>query len=494
MSAPRERMASTLLLAYASSGVSQLANQGFFFILLRYAAIESVGIYSWAIAVATIYTYVMDLGLSPFLVRELSSCQYRLKTVLLATLVLRAPVLLLGGGALAVWAILRPTGSAELWTLGLVLLAYIVQMVDGGLVPWFQARHRQNAANLLALVVPLGRLASVVAVLLLYKEVTLAQVVWISLLTQVAGTCCLILGARRCQARLPAATDNGPAEGSVRQLLRNFRARGPGLAVMYSLNVLQARLDWILVSALISHVALASYSVANKVVEMAMLVAAIWARTSFPWLSRAGQDTGLQQQLGFLRRLFIISCGFTGIMLFFWSPPLLEMFFGTKYVDARVSLGLLTMATAFFMLNQYFLYDLLSLGLEKSYTLIIAAVSLGQVAINVILLPRIGVEGAALALMVTGVLMHAGQMLLLVRAGQLVLREVVRMEVFIITLAGGLAAAWVFHVSVLPGTASMFGLAAVLGLTLILQPGDKERLSALWRQARQLLGSASPGS
>ena len=84
MSAPRERMASTLLLAYASSGVSQLANQGFFFILLRYAAIESVGIYSWAIAVATIYTYVMDLGLSPFLVRELSSCQYRLKTVLLA--------------------------------------------------------------------------------------------------------------------------------------------------------------------------------------------------------------------------------------------------------------------------------------------------------------------------------------------------------------------------------------------------------------------------
>jgi len=416
MSKPRERMASTLLLAYASTGVSQVANQVFFFILLRYLPVESVGIYSWVVAVATIYTYVMDLGLASFLVGELSNRAYRLRTLLQAVLLLRAPVLLLGGLLLAVWAAVSEPSALELWALGMVTLTYVVQMVDGAVVPWFQAAHRQNAANLLSLFVPLARMACIVALLAAGRAMTLTQVAWISLLTQVAGTIILVYAARRNQAAMPAPLESG----TVRQLLSNFRQRGPGLAIMYCLNVLQARLDWILVSVLVSHVALASYSVANKVIEMAMLMASIWARTSFPWLSRSdAQSPAVQRQLGFLRRLFLISAGLCAIVLFFGSPLLIELLFGSKYAEARTPLALLTLATAIFMQNQYFLYDLLSSGLEKTYTMIIAAVSTGQMLLNFWLLPRIGVEGAALALVITGVAMHAVQVAILMQAGKL---------------------------------------------------------------------------
>ncbi len=489
MSKPRERMASTLLLAYASTGVSQLANQVFFFILLRYLPVESVGIYSWAIAVATIYTYVMDLGLSAFLVGELSHRGYWLRTLLHAVLLLRGPVLLLGGFLLAVWAAVGEHSSLELWTLSLVTLTYVVQMVDGAVVPWFQAAHRQNAANLLSLIVPLARLACILTLLLAYREMTLAQVAWISLLTQVAGTFILVFAARRIQAILPA-----PAEdGSVRQLLSHFRQRGPGLAIMYGLNVLQARLDWILVSALVSHIALANYSIANKVIELAMLMAGIWARTSFPWLSRSdAQSPAVQRQLGFLRRLFLISAGLCAIVLFFGSPLLIELFFGSKYAEARTPLALLTLATAIFMQNQYFLYDLLSSGLEKTYTMIIATGSIGQVLLNLWLLPRIGVEGAALALVVTGVAMHAGQVALLLRAGKLDRDEVVRMETFAVALAVGLAIAWRLDIPSLIAAVALLAVAGLLGLSVVLRADDREHLRELWARARlrwEALGS-----
>ena len=481
MSKPRERMASTLLLAYASTGVSQLANQIFFFILLRYLPVESVGIYSWAIAVATIYTYVMDLGLSPFLVGELSNRVYCLRTLLHAGLLLRGPVLLLGGVLLFTWAAVGEPSGLELCTLGLVMLTYVVQMLDGAVVPWFQAAHRQNAANLLSLIVPLARLACILALLMADRGITLVQVAWISLLTQIAGTVILVHAARRTQATLPAPLEGG----SVRQLLSQFRQRGPGLAIMYGINILQARLDWILVFALVSRVALANYSIANKVIELAMLMASIWARTSFPWLSRSdAQSSAVQRQLGFLRRLFLISAGLCAIVLFFGSPLLIELFFGSKYAAARAPLALLSLATAIFMLNQYFLYDLLSSGLEKTYTMIIAVVIIGQVLMNFWLLPQIGVEGAALALVVTGVAIHVGQVALLMRAMKLDRDEVVRMETFNLTLSGGLATAWWLDVPPTTAAIALLAIAGLLSLSVVLRADDRKHLAELWTEVR----------
>ncbi len=59
-----------------------MASQLFFFLVLRYLSLEGVGLYSWAIAIATIYAYIMDFGLGVFLVGELSKTGYALEVEL----------------------------------------------------------------------------------------------------------------------------------------------------------------------------------------------------------------------------------------------------------------------------------------------------------------------------------------------------------------------------------------------------------------------------
>jgi O-antigen/teichoic acid export membrane protein len=470
----RERMGLTLLVAYVSTGLSQLASQAFFFLILRFLPVEGVGLYSWAIAIATIYAYVLDLGLAIFLVGELSGTRYTLKVVLQFILWMRLPLVVLGGAGLAGWVAWSHPSAEEYWTLTLVGGMYVVQLIDLGLAPWFQVHQRQNVVNVVALIVPLGRLLGIGLPLLVGARLHLSAVVGISLATQLAATACLLGLAMRDRRVLEASGESG---AGLRELLRRFWARGPRLTVMYSLNILQARLDWLLVSALISRVALANYSLANKVVELTMLLAGVWARTSFPWLSRADADEPhLQRRLVLLRRLFVVSSGLLGVGLYFWSPLVVEFFFGNKYAEANGSLRLMTLATVVFMLNQYLFYVLLAVKQEKAYTWLILIGALLQVGVDVVLLPRIGIIGAAWGMIVMAGAMHLGQLVLLRRCGVLSAGEIVRWETFIVVLVGVSALVSWGGAGPIIGTLAVGVLAAITGAFLVLDRMDREQL------------------
>ncbi len=236
-----------------------------------------------------------------------------------------SPLIIVGIVGLEGWARLAHPSVKEYWTLALVTLTSIIQLIDLGLISWFQVRQRQNLVNIVTLVTPLGRLTGIVLLLIAGRPMSLHIVVGVSLAAQVLGTLCLFYMAER-EARDDKESPS-VLEGGLRQLFRRYWERGPLLAMMYSFNILQARLDWILVSVLVSRVALANYSLANKVIEVAMLVAAVCARTSFPWFSRSHEnEPQLRERLALLRRLFVVSCGFLGIGLFFWSWPLVQFF------------------------------------------------------------------------------------------------------------------------------------------------------------------------
>jgi O-antigen/teichoic acid export membrane protein len=479
----RERMGITLLVAYLSTGLGQILNQAFFFLILRSLTVQSVGSYSWAVAIATIYAYVMDFGLAVFLVGELSKTHYRLRTVVQLILFSRAPLVVLGCIGLLIWAQLTHPTSEEFWTLTLVTLTYVIQLIDVGLIPWFQVRQRQNAVNLVAMLVPLGRLVGIAVPLLIGQSLRLPNVVAVLLVTQMAGTAGLFVLARsETRMRPEAPTEAGVDLG---KLFRGYWDRGRGLAVMYSLNILQARLDWILVSAFISKVALANYSLANKIIEMAMLVAGIWARTSFPWQSRHdAAEIKLRARLVLLRRLFVVASGVLTVVLFFWSVPLVNLFFGAKYLAAELSIRLMTLGTMVFMLNQFLFYMVLGLKKEGPYTLVILAATVAQVLVDSLLLPRIGISGAAIGMMVMGGCMHLGQIILLKRNGSLDGTEILHLEVFLGGLTGSLILAWWCGIGVVAGTCVALILVVVAGGKLVLRPDDRAQIRD-WLMARR---------
>src|SRR5262245_43752498 len=96
-------MGTTVLVDYASAGLSQILNQRHVLHVFGYLSSETGGLYSGAIAIATIFAYVMDLGLTTFLMGELSEISYDLRALLRLILAVRAPAFVLGAVLLAVW-------------------------------------------------------------------------------------------------------------------------------------------------------------------------------------------------------------------------------------------------------------------------------------------------------------------------------------------------------------------------------------------------------
>jgi O-antigen/teichoic acid export membrane protein len=474
----RERMGITLLVAYASTALSQLATQLYFFLILKYLPIEAVGVYCWAVAVATIYSYVLDLGLATFLVGELSNSKYGLKQLIQLILMTRAPLVVVGCALLEIWARATNASSTEYWTLALVTTAYVIQLVDVGLGPWFQVHQRQSKINAVGLALPIARLVALSLPLLLGYRLDLKLIVGIIIVTQVLNTIGIIGLAVYEQRSIKLTASDVPSE-TIGRLWRRFWERGPRLALMYVFVALQARLDWLLVSGMLSKAALANYSLANKIIEALMLFSAVWARTSFPWLSRVDADEAvLQTRLALLRRLFVVCSALLTAGTVFWVLPFAHLLFRNKFAGAEDAIKIMTPAGAIFMLNQYLFYLVLTRKVETQYTVVLIFTTASQAMTDVWLLPHLGIAGAAVGMLVLGFTLHIGQMVLLCRCNAISVRDVWRQESFLLGSLGIILCLWFIKTGPLIG--SLLSLCAVGGLggLLVLRRVDRTHLRA----------------
>ena len=470
----RERMGRTLLVAYVTAGAGQAASQLYFFLVFRSLPVPEVGVYSWAIAIATIYAYVMDFGLVTFLVGELSDIRYRLGRVILGICIVRSPLVIVAFVLFDGLSRIAGLSPVEYWVLMLVTLSYVLQLAELGLISWLQVREQQNSVNVVVLVMPLGRVVGIGVPLWLGLPVSLWYVTWLVVATQGMSAVCLGL-----LCRLGAGRDGlgaGDSHG-VWYLLRRFWKGGRTLTVMYLLTAVQSRLDWLLVSSVLSKVALANYSLANKILEVAMVVAGIGARTSFPWQSRAdAEEPQLKARLASMRRVFIVMSALVCAGLFFWSPLVVSLVFGGKYSEAEGAMRLMTLTGSVFMLNQYLFYSLLARKLEGAYTRLILLATLVQIVVDVALLPRLGIVGAALGMLAMGTIVHVGQLRLLSRESVLAFHEIVRIEVFLLGSIGMMAVLWFASPFLLVNTFIAWLLVGVFGCLLVLDDDDRRRL------------------
>jgi O-antigen/teichoic acid export membrane protein len=424
----QEPVTQTLAVAYVSTLSAQAASQAFYLLLFGWLTVADVGVFSWAVAAATIYAYTADLGFNTFLVGELSARRYRLITVARAVLALRLPAFALGAVLLAIWSVVAGPSPREVHTVSLVSGAYMVQLLESSAAYWLQVRQRQNLVNGLGVVTPVGR---VVGLLLCWgRPLELSYVVSLVLATQLLGSS-LIVGCALVDARRDVAAPDGAA--GIWDLLGAFRRRGPKLALLYGLMALQSRLDWLIVSSMLSKTALASYAVANKLLESALLLAGVAARTAFPWLShRDADDAVIRRKLERLRQGFAAGSALICCVLYFWAPTVLRLFFGDRYIDAETPARILSLGGAVFMLNQYYLYVLLAGHLERQYIPWLAVATGLQVLTDVALIPSLGIRAAAFGMIAMGIVVLIAQLTLAAKHGKLDRREVLELQGFII--------------------------------------------------------------
>ena len=176
------------------------------------------------------------------------------------------------------------------------------------------------------------------------------------------------------------------------------------LAGVLLLNYLYFRLDVLLLSWIKTDVAVAQYGLAYRVLEGLMVLPSYVMLALFPTLARSEDNrerlaVTVGAALGGLEAIALPMAALVAI----FSPEIVVLLGGHKYAPAAPVLAILSIALAISYLNGVFGSAIMALG-EQGRLLRLTSVTLGiNLVVNLALIPPLGVNGAAIAVVVSEV-------------------------------------------------------------------------------------------
>jgi len=174
--------------------------------------------------------------------------------------------------------------------------------------------------------------------------------------------------------------------------------------------------DNLFVRAFEGKVALGHYNVGIRLMSLCIMVGVYAALVALPWFKREHAAGRLGAAVARLAQpLFAIACFVTGA-LSPWSAALLRIF-GEEFDDASQSLRWLLGASALVYIGAILMSALAATGHTKSVLVIAVAGLATNLVGNALLVPILGIDGAAIATFATEGLVVIGGFIALRRAG-----------------------------------------------------------------------------
>lgn len=419
-----EKMKRTLALAYVATGITQIAEIGYNYLLYKSFPIDEIGLFAWAAAVIVFFNMAIDLGLEPILTRKFGRDPLPLNRAVMATFLPRAPIIFVGAGVATALYIFGQFDSDKYLMLVLIGAQAIFNVSDGVCKAWLRANGRQTIANFLAAMIGALKLTAIV-VLTRLESGTIIQLLVSLLVIRAVGSLLvyrLVLGAQ------PAGSDerSEPLFGLSGDLLKAGVVVG-GISV---LTAVQNRFDWLLVSHFISTEALATYSLANKFYEISQVLVGAALITIYPWLCRADTNSAL---IFIVMRLVLAGGAILGACGAILAPPLISILFASKYSDIGLPVVILMLAVGI-MATSGVLYQLaLARGHERSLLVATIITTTIQATANLWLIPRFGITGAALGMLLLVVSTAIGISVVVWKHGLLSGQVILRIFAFLTT-------------------------------------------------------------
>jgi O-antigen/teichoic acid export membrane protein len=363
-------------------------------VLSRQLGPTRFGQLSTVIAFVAVLLPLTDLGIGAVVVRDAAKNATRLPRLVgnaLGIALVGAP-LLLGAAAGIAWVAYRDQNTVRSGLL-FALAGLAFTSVLSAYAPAFQARSRFGWVTLSDL---LGRLACTGA--LLTAVFMGASVVVLSALLVVAPVIAMTVLALRAhhEQRLRPAfqvREWGP-------LIKDALPIGASLVIF----ALYFRIDLLMLGFFRGPSDVGDYAVAYRIVEAILAVPAVFTAAAFPILS-AASGTARFSNVGsriadamVLAGMFVASAG---VVL---SPGLVSTVAGDAYSGAASALAVLMVATGLSFLTAVW-GNVLITGGQTGFLLRFSAVNLSiNVILNAVLIPWVGVVGAAVATLVTELL------------------------------------------------------------------------------------------
>lgn len=446
--------------------VSRLAMFGLGVVMARVLGAESYGRYGIALALAVMLVPLADAGLTPYLTREVARGRARGEALLPRAL--RAKLLL----SLAIFAVVAAaavtTASGEL--LAAILLVSFAHLLDGVSTfayGYFRGRESMGIEARLTTAASLARSLGGIGLVAATGELAPA-LVWI------AAVAALQVGWST--ARLRSAASLPETTASVRW------GTAATMGAITVFVMVYARADVVLVGWLVDESAAGLYTAAYTLllglqilpwmIAVALGPVFVRAHASDEALLRRSWEEGL-------RAILVLSLPLA-LAPALLSRALVELLFGAEYVPASTALAILVWATPLSALGAVLTGVLRAGGLERALAAVAGAAAVLNVGVNLVLIPRFGIEAAAAVTIATEVASLAAMTLVALRHG---LVPVPRLP--LARLAAGLAALAAVAVVGVPGGVLATGVVAMLayGAVLVATRVVGRRELALLREA-----------
>lgn len=317
--------------------------------------------------------------------------------------------------------LLRDHAAADFWRNALVtrLALVITAIVSMWCAAWFF--WRQHPATFVMLMwASLGLLSSVrsayQAVLRAWEKATwsayvnlgraLSYMACIALLVicnqpglrviqaSVAVTWIALLWDRRLAQRFIVSGGHATRSGVMDLMRRSYP-----LALSAVLTVIQVRIDILMLKAMSGDAAVGIYSAAMRLVESAYVFPVSLGVVVFPALTRAyAARSGELKHLfsNLLVTMLVFGIPFA-VMTAYFASPIIQLLFGESFSSAAPVLVIMSMQVPLGFANICLVHTLFAAGRQKMELWASVATTLANVVANIILIPRLGPAGAALA-------------------------------------------------------------------------------------------------
>lgn len=375
-------------------------------IATRYLGAAGYGRFATALAFVGLLGVLADLGLVTVVVREVSRTPERARELVANALGLR---LALGVAVAAIAALLSlalPYAPQVRVAIVIACAPFLLGLITGSLVAVLQARlqmDRAVAGDVAGRVAGLGALVAVVELDAgFYAVVATAGVA--ALVTLVVTF-----------AAAPAEARAGPALD--RAVWRPLLGAAVPIGVTLAVNEIYFRADTLLISLFRPFEEVGAYALAFRVVEMVSLFPAVVLTSVFPLLARllAEEGDGARRVLDATGDLFVavgIPLAAGGAVL---TPELVTLVGGPGFDEAGAPLRLLLVSGALAFVSGLLGYALIAADRQGSVLRLSVAALIFNLALNVALVPSLGIVAAAATAIASEVVLLGGGFVLVRR-------------------------------------------------------------------------------
>lgn len=383
----RERLTRNTAYLTAAFVVQKVLSSVYYFVYANLVGPAAAGAYLYAFSIASLASILIDLGLSPILIREVaknpSAAPRYLRAVLRLKLV--TAVITIGVVALMSLVVVRSPLQGQLLTFAVAFVVLeSLSLTAYGVLRGLQRLRPEAIGTTLAQLVPLG-----VGGLGLWL---FGQPLWLGIALVASGLTNAWFALRAVRRII------GPTvPASDRSFPWSARTIMP-FAISGVLQRIYAYVDVILVGLLASTVAVGLYSAAFRVAYALQFLPIAFNTSLYPALSRAAHEASETLQVLAERawRVLLTLALPLSVLLIVQAGPLLATLF-PAYRDAQSALQV-SLASLPPLFVNFLLSSLLNAtNRQARQTLILASVVIVNMVVNLVLIPPLAQLGASIA-------------------------------------------------------------------------------------------------